>query len=103
MENYLRSIQTEKSKLLNGFQEKTHSDHSRQIEDEKFLQQVHPKLVIAGPKTNNGDAWETLDSGWLPCPTTKTCGPIGNNNLRASLDSLWHVHHNTSPLLGKSR
>jgi len=43
----LSSIQTEKSKLLSVIQDNPHSEHSQRIEDEQFLQKVHPKAPIA--------------------------------------------------------
>jgi len=58
----LSSIQTEKSKLLSVIQDNPHSEHSQRIEDEQFLQKVHPKAPIAWPKTGGSVAWESLDS-----------------------------------------
>ena len=60
LEDFLPSIQTEKSKLLNVIQENTHSDHSQRLGHDKFRQQVNPKLPIAWPKTNDNVAWQTF-------------------------------------------
>jgi len=56
LEDCLSSIQTEKPKLLSVIQDKTHSEHSQQIEDKTFLQKANPKMPINWPKTDNSVA-----------------------------------------------